>query len=106
MDFNSLATTDLTAKDIDFVSDRVTGRCMIIHNKPFARQSTLAAVQCDAATGLLTFIAQSGERQTVNIPVLPPVLDQFLKAREVTVVLTQDGNINDMHQLPLSAVNK
>lgn len=106
MDFNRTATTDLTPKDIDFISDRQSGRCMIIHGKPLASQSELAAVQCDAATGLLTFIGQSGKRQTVNIPVQQPLLAKFIDAREVTVILTQDGNINDMHVLPLSVVNK
>lgn len=105
MDFNRRATTDLTAKDIDFVSDRKTGRCMVVIGKPLAQQAELAAVQCAAATGLLTFVGKSGKRQTVKIPVKPPLLEKFIAAREVTVILVQDGNVADMHLLPLSVIH-
>ncbi|MBU0859773.1 MAG: hypothetical protein KJ667_07530 [Alphaproteobacteria bacterium] len=102
MDFNNTATTDLTRKDIDFVADRDSGKVWILHGKPFLSQKTLESAAFNPQTGLITLIAADGARQTVNIPIKPPIAESFATATIVTVLWTDKGEIFDAHILPLA----
>lgn len=103
MDFNDLATTRLTRKDVDFVCDHDTGKVWILHGKPFPIQKKMAAARFDRQANRVTLSAHDGETYTIDIEIKPPLLTPFAAAQSVTVVWTDKGEIFDIHALPLTA---
>jgi len=104
MNFNDLATPDITRKDIDYVCDHDTGKLWILHGKPLPMQKTLKSASFDLATGQITFHGSADQAYPVKVPIKPPLSAAFSTSDSVTVVWTDKGKIYDLHVLPLSAV--
>lgn len=105
MDFNNPATAAITRKDIDFVCDHDTGKVWVLHGKPFESQENLQEARFNQTTGLLTLTGTDGHSQTIPVPIQQPIAAQFALAQNVICIYTHNGEILDMHILPLSATS-
>lgn len=101
MKFNDLASPHITRRDIDYVCDHDTGKLWILHGKPLPEQKSLNSVELNRMTGIITFHSQAGHAYPIDIPVQEPLCSTFAAGNSVTVVWTQNGDIHDLHVLPL-----
>ena len=105
MDFNDIASIDLTRKDVDFVCDHETGRAWIVHGKPLALGEDVAHVRFDKTTGLVTLVAATGREQTIPIPVQEPLASTFSLAEQVSIIWSNDkGDILGFHNVAMHTV--